>query len=209
MSREGVRDEAGHPVPRPDRRHVLKTGVAALSAAALGGCAPDDGGVPATLEPDLLRAVARLALPTELGTAGTEKAVRDFERWLEGFEAAAERNHGYGTSEIRYGPEHPGPRWAAQLQALDIEARARRDAGFAEISPEVRGEILRRRIEDEGPALPEPARARHVAVGLLAWWLATPEARDRCYGVRISALGCRGLSETGERPEPLTVGDLG
>lgn len=193
----------------PDRRGFLKTGAAALSAAALGGCAPDREGLRATLDPELLRAVARLALPTELGRAGTEEAVTGFERWLEGFEPAHERNHGYGTSEIRYGPGHPGPRWAAQLEALDAEVRARRGVGFLEAPRRLRAEVLRRRIEDEGPGVPEPAGARHVAVGLLAWWLARPEATDRCYGVRVSARSCRGLSETSQRPRPLTAGDVG
>lgn len=193
-----------------DRRTFLKTGAAALSAAALGGCAPDGDRAPRpALDPELLRAVGRLVLPTELGDGGVEDAVSDFERWLDGFEPATERNHGYGTSEIRYGPPDPAFRWAAQLEALDAEARSRHDAGFSELSRDRQEAILRRRLDPDSDDVPPPARARHVAVGLLARWLDTPEARDRCYGVRIRARSCRGLSETADRPRPLTAGEIG
>lgn len=192
-----------------DRRSFLKTGVAALSAAALGGCAPDQDDAPTrpTLDPELLRAVGARVLPGELGEEGVERAVAEFESWLEGFEPAAEQNHGYGTSEIRYGPSDPAYRWAAQLEALEAEARSRHGAGYAELPLPRQEEILRRRLEPAGQRIPSPARARHVAVGLLARWVQTPEARDRCYGARIRALGCRGLSGTGERPQPLPVAE--
>lgn len=194
-----------------DRRSFLKAGAAALSAAALGGCDPRRGGEAPrpTLDPELLRATAGVALPTELGDDGVEDAVRRFERWLDGFAPVEEQNHGYGTHRIEYGPPDPAPRWAAQLRALDLEAGRRHGDGFAALDAEPRRRILRRHVTDEGPGLPSPARARHVAVGLLAWWLDTPEATDRCYGVRIRPRSCRGLSETGDRPEPLTVSDLG
>ncbi len=194
-----------------DRRTFLKaTGAAALSAAALGGCAPNGDGAPRpTLDPELLRAVGRIALPTELDDDGVEEVVSDFERWLDGYEPAAEQNHGYGTSEIRYGPSDPAFRWAAQLEALDAEARKRHERGYVELDRRLQREILRGRLDPEGDGVPSPLRARHVAVGLLARWLETPEATDRCYGVRIRARSCRGLSETTERPRPLTAGDLG
>lgn len=194
-----------------DRRTFLKAGAAALSAAALGGCDPRigrDGSRP-TLDAELLRSVAAVALPTEVGDQGMEDAARGFERWLNGFEPVAEQNHGYGTHRVEYGPPDPAPRWAAQLRALDLEARRRHDEGFASLSTDRRRTILRRQIDDEGPGVPAAVRARHVAVGLLAWWLETPEATDRCYGARIRTRSCRGLSETTERPEPLTVSDLG
>ena len=55
----------------------------------------------------------------------------------------------------------------------------------------------------EGSAVPDPLQARHVAVALLAWWLATPDATDRCYGVRISPQTCRGIANAPQEPEAL------
>lgn len=189
-----------------DRRAFLRSSAAALSAAALGGCVPDApvrAGDRTTLDPAVLRAVGDVVLPGELGAGGRDEAVRGFEAWLDAFEPVAELNHGYGTSEIQYGPPDPAPRWAAQLRALEVEARKRHDAGFTELDPEERRALLESRIEDEGPGFPSPARARHVAVGLLAWWLETPGATDRCYGAEIGKETCRGIGSAPERPAPL------
>lgn len=191
-----------------DRRAFLRSSAAALSAAALGGAVPARAagardGPSADIDPGLLRAVAEVTLPSELGAEGREEAVARFEAWLEAFEPASELNHGYGTSEIRYGPPDPAPRWAAQLRALDLEARRRHGTVFPELDPDRRRGLLERQIDDEGPGFPTPARARHVAVGLLAWWLETPGATDRCYGARIARETCRGIRGAPERPAPL------
>lgn len=194
-----------------DRRTFLRSSAAALSAAALGACVPDAPIRAAAeerrgLEPELLRAAGEVVLPGELGDGGREEAVRGFETWLDAFEPVAELNHGYGTSEIRYGPPDPAPRWAAQLRALEAEARKRHDAGFAELDLDRRRTLLERQIEDEGTEFPFPARARHVAVGLLAWWLETPGATDRCYGAEIGKETCRGIGSAPERPGPRADG---
>lgn len=192
----------------PDRRAFLKASGAALSAAAVGSCAPDDparpgAGAAARLDPALLRSVADLVLPTELGEAGREEAVRGFEAWARAYEPAFEVNHAYGTAQIRYGPADPVPGWNAQLQALDAEAGKRFGSGYAALPVEVRDEILRRQVSDDGQGMPSPVQARHVAVALLSWWLATPEATDRCYGVRIGPQTCRGIDASPLEPEAL------
>jgi hypothetical protein len=195
-----------------DRRTFLKRTGAALSAAAAGACSPGerpsdessgDAGASGPLDPDVLRAVAPLVLPSELGDEGREQAVRDFERWASAYEPVPELSHGYGTAEIRYGPPDPVPGWAAQLRALELEAVKRHGQGFASLAPEVGADLLRRHVTDEGGALPSPLRARHVAVALMAWWLATPDATDRCYGVRVSPRTCRGIATAPPEPEAL------
>jgi hypothetical protein len=142
-------------------------------------------------------------LPTELGDEGREQAVRAFEAWASGYEPVAELNHGYGTAEIRYGPPDPVPAWAAQLRALDLEASKRHGGGFASLGADARLEILRRHVDDDGASIPDPLRARHVAVALMAHWFATPEATDRCYGVRIAPRTCRGIADASTEPEIL------
>lgn len=199
----------------PDRRTFLRTSGAVISAAAVGAsCAPD---TPAhrtdadarEMDGALLRTVAGHVLPSELGDPGREAAVRGFEAWAADYEPVPELNHGYGTSEIRYGPADPVPAWAAQLQALDIEATKRTGSGFAALPPEEAGALLRRHIGDEGAGMPSPLRARHVGVALLAHWLSTPDATDRCYERHIAPETCRGIANAPQEPEPLSTGAKG
>ncbi|HSG07178.1 MAG TPA: twin-arginine translocation signal domain-containing protein [Longimicrobiales bacterium] len=193
-----------------DRRTFLKATTAALSVAAVGACAPepsertDPAAGVRRLDPSLLRNVGAHVLPSELGEGGREQAVQGFERWAAAYEPVPEMNHGYGTSEIRYGPPDPVPGWAAQLQALDLEATKRTGVGFAALDPEAADALLRRHIGDAGSAMPSPLQADHVAVALLSWWLSTPEATDRCYGVRISPETCRGIDIAPREPEALS-----
>lgn len=191
-----------------DRRAFLKSSAAALSGVALGRCAPGEGrgGRRPGLEPGLLRALGGAVLPAgELGAEGVERVVAGFERWLEGFEPVAELNHGYGTAEIEYGLPDPAPRWRAQLEALELEARRRHGRGFADLGPGERRELVRRRVRDDPlSGLPPAAEARHVAAGLLAYFYATPEATDLCYGAEIRPRTCRELRTVHEVPEPLS-----
>lgn len=193
-----------------DRRAFLKTTGTALSAAALGGCASGDSpragnGGAGGLDPALLRGVAVLVLPGELGDVAREAAVVGFERWAAAYEPVAELNHGYGTSEIRYGPADPVPGWGAQLRALEVEATKRYGVGWLALGDARAEEILRRQVDDEGTGIPSPLRARHVAVALLAWWLESPDATDRCYGVRIGPQTCRGIASAPAEPETLAA----
>jgi hypothetical protein len=157
----------------------------------------------------LLRAVASHVLPSELGEAGREQTVQGFERWAAAYQPVPELNHGYGTSEIRYGPADPAPAWAAQLRALDIEATKRTGKGFGALERGDADDLLRRHIGDEGSGMPSPLRARHVAVALLAHWLSTPEATDRCYGVHIAPETCRGIATAPAKPAALDAGESG
>jgi hypothetical protein len=190
---------------RKDRRTFLKQGLALTAAAATTGAA--HGEHPrvsqAAPHPLLLRALAEVVLPSELGAEGRESAVSAFERWLDGYEPAFEMNHGYGTHEIVYGPAHPGPGWQAQLEALDLESHRRADMGFLDLPVERRRALVERQLAGETGGLPSPARAWHVAVGLLAHWATSSGAQDRAYRARIGRHACRGLEELGTPPAPL------
>lgn len=196
----------------PDRRAFLRRSVTAASAAALG-CRPDAGGDTAPLEggareldPEILLAAATVALPSELGPEGIERATRGFTAWLAGYAPVSERVHGYGSQEIRYGPPDPAPRWGAQLDALDREARARTGTAFAALDPDGRRELLAGALADAGGPLPDrpgALEAEHVVVGLLGWFYGSPEATDLCYGRRIDPLSCRPLSASADLPPPL------
>jgi len=207
-----------------DRRSFLKKSAALVGSVGLGGCAPgdraDDAGsdeaaqgssgsaAAVDLDEGLVRAVAEAVLPgSDLGNEGVERAVDGFREWVAGFEAGAERPHGYlyqGLAEIRYGPPHPGPRWADQLESLEAAARSLHGAAFGELEIPARREIIEAELQpDELEGIPGPARARHVAVGLVGWFYERPEATDLCYGRRIDRYACRGLDDVGDEPEPL------
>ncbi len=192
------------------RRTFLKQSTIALSGLAVGACSGrehDPDGL--AIDPRLLRVVGHLVLPTELREEGVERAVVGFESWLDGFEPVAELPHGYGSQEIRFGPPDPGPRWGAQLEALEIEAGKRFGTGYADIGEHEQRRLLERQLAAVTAAAEElpgqPARAEHVAVGLLAWFYGSPEATDLCYGRRIGARTCRPLAAASE--EPALLGD--
>ncbi len=190
----------------PDRRTFLK-GTALAASALAAGCRIDPSpDAPGALPRDLLRALAHVVLPSELGDERRERVVGGFETWLGEYEPVPELLHGYGSQEIRYGPPDPAPRWEAQLEALDLEARHRHGAGFAELAAGERRALIEPALAGAPASLPDQPgalEAEHVAVGLLGYFFGSPEATDLCYGRRIGGLGCRPLAASPERPAAL------
>jgi len=193
-----------------DRRRFLKAagGAAAAAVAAgagsAGGCAGQGTGT-AGLDHGAVLALAQAVLPEELGSEGVAQVAGGFESWVAGYRPAVEITHGYGTGNLDYTPAHPGPGWAAQLEALDLEARARFGTSFAALTLERRTDMVRQQLARERvDRVPDPVQARHVAVGLLAYWAQTPEAANLCHKARIDPYTCRPLEEQARKPEPIT-----
>ena len=153
----------------------------------------------------VLVAVAEATLPVAaLGSAGVARVVDGFQDWVDAYEPVAELNHGYLTHELRYAPADPGPRWQSQLEALDTEADKRHGKPFPELGMAERRALLEPELqEDRLGSLPNTTRARHVAMGLLAYFYSTPEATDLCYEAEISRFDCRGLADLSAPPPPL------
>lgn len=173
---------------------------------ALSRCTPEGADTEATggLDPGLLRALSEVILPTELGEEGRELVTSEFVAWLKGYEPVPELMHSYGSQEIRYGPGDPAPRWASQLAAMDLEAHKRWGMGFGQVGRERRQDMVRRQLRGfDLQRLPAPIRAEHVATALLSYWLATPEATNRCYGRAIDPRMCRPLAASPEEPARL------
>ncbi|MFQ5744010.1 MAG: hypothetical protein ACE5HV_10530 [Acidobacteriota bacterium] len=203
-----------------DRRTFIKRAVALASALGLSSCAPGTdsakGGSAAqvgsvTLDAAMLGALGRALLPVaDLGGDGVERVVTGFQQWLDNFHPVAELNHGYlnrGLAQIRYGPPHPGPRWASQLEALELEARQRHGVSFVELSLPQQRSLIGRQIQQEArDRFPATARADHVAVGLMAYFYAGTEATDICYRAAIGKFTCRGLETAPDEPAPLARG---
>jgi len=186
-----------------DRRGFVRRVGATLPVLGLPACeAPGSPARPA-LEPDGLRSLAEVVLPRALGDRGRERTVAAFEAWLAAYRPVAERDHGYGTGDITYTGADPAPGWAAQLDALELEAKQRFGTPFVDLEPGLRLSLIRNQLRRERGPLPDAADAQHIAVGLLAWWSSTTEATDLCYGASIGKGTCRPLDIVGEAPPPL------
>jgi hypothetical protein len=148
-----------------------------------------------------LLAVADAVLPSSLGASGLSAVVAAFERWLAGYRGGAELLHGYGTSELAHAPPSPAPRFATDLAELDRRSRERHGVPFGQLSADERRALVEQAVDSrtEG-SLPSPARAHHVAIGLLAHWASSPAGIDAGYGVRINRFACRPLSASPDSP---------
>jgi hypothetical protein len=188
------------------RRTFLKTGAALASGLALPGCVPETSKETRTASAggaETLQAVAGIVLPAaSLGEEGVRRVVEGFRKWLDELEPVAELDHAYiETDEILYGPPDPEPLWRAQLEALELEAVKRHEASFALIPREEQEAILKRQLPPNPAAgLSEPARAPHVALGLLAYFYQTSEANDLCYEKAIEKTTCRGIESGAVEP---------
>ena len=192
-----------------DRRGFVRSVAAAVPAAALirpAASEPHES-IALPLDDELLRALGEVVLPSELDAATLTRVIGDFQIWLEAYEPNAELNHGYGTGEIRHTPNDPAPRWESQLGALESEAQSRLNRSFGTADVESRRQIVRAQLSnDDTSRLPRAHTAQHVAIGLLAYYYATPEATDLCYGRAIGKNGCRPLARSPEEPAPLGEG---
>jgi len=191
------------------RRRFLKSSAGLVSGLALSSCTPGERAAPAVgpvLDRTTLDALAEVVLPkTALGESGVGRVVAGFVAWLDGFEPVAERNHPYlWTDDILYGPADPGPQWASQLSALELESDKRHGMRFPELSASERHSILSNQLPGNLESdLPYAGDAAHVAVGLLAYFYQTPEANDLAYGAAIEKQTCRGLDTGPDEPAPL------
>ncbi len=164
-------------------------------------------GKSAPLDDALMGALGHSLLPTELGSDNIDRVVDEFQQWLEQYSTDAELNHGYGTSEIDYTPGDPTSRWQDQLDGLNAEAQRRFGASFVDLDADVRRGIIRQQIADDRlDRLPRAYRARHVAVGLLAYFYASSEATDLCYKAAIGKNKCRPLRRSPDEPISLRPG---
>ena len=153
-----------------------------------------------------LLAIGQSVLPEELGVEGRERIVVGFQRWLNNFRPEPEMAAGWGSAEIPHGAPDPTLRWIRQLEQLDEMAGQRRGTAFADLAEAERLALLRAAITEESLPLRSPAEARHVAVGLLAFFYRSPEATNLCYQAAINSQSCRDLAAAREKPSLLQPG---
>jgi hypothetical protein len=176
-------------------------------AKALEAPTPEQG---ATLDSVMVTRLAEVVLPGELGDAGFSRVSRAFTQWVAGYRKGRELVHPYGSANLRQTGESPAGRWRVQLAALDGDARKKHRRGFAALTRPQRRELVTATLAAERiNRMPDPLDANHVAVALVAWYFATPDATDLCYKARIGPNQCRPLVNAPRQPLPLLDGRRG
>jgi gluconate 2-dehydrogenase subunit 3-like protein len=160
-----------------------------------------------SLDGGMVRGIAEVVLPAELGNAGFSRVSRGFTQWAAAYRQGVELVHPYGSTQLRQTGESPTPRWKSQLTALDAQAREKHQRGFAALTREQRRDLVMTAFASErANRLPDPVEANHVAMALMAWYFASPDAADLCYNARIGRNQCRPLVNSPRQPLPLAGG---
>ena len=160
------------------RRRALLAGLAALRVPwAQTATFPGD-------DAETLRAIAGVVLPAEVDA---DRVTADFVRWVRGWRAGAEMDHGYGNTRIRVKGPSPAPAYLKQL----AELRGKVEAASIEVALRGVGE------------LPRTPGAAHVAADLMAFYFRSSDANDLCYRAAIGRDQCRGLAGSDQPPAPL------
>jgi hypothetical protein len=192
---------------RHSRRSFLRNSAGALAAIGTpAGLEAQARRSKTPLNKDVLQALAEVMLPqAELKAEGIARVTGEFEKWLDGFEPAAEQDHPYlSSSDILYGPPDPRGRWQSQLEALDLEAQKETGKPFRNLSSAERRRLIERSVRSERlDRMPAPAEAGHVSIALAAFFYGTAEANDLCYEAAIGRWQCRGLESGPQKPSAL------
>ena len=158
----------------------------------------------ATLDSVTITRLAEAVLPSELGDAGYTRVSRGFTQWIAGYTPGAEINHPYGSSDIRRTGESPAGRWNTQLSALDRDARTKHQKAFNALTRDQRRDLVLAALGSERTnRMPEAIDASHVALALVSWFFASPEATNLCYHSKIDRNQCRPLVIAPRQPLPL------
>ena len=198
-------------------RRTFVSWLSGVSAALGFGVRPREVEAQGTAEPQdspldgaMVRGIAEVVLPAELGSDGFARVSRAFTQWAAAYRQGVELVHPYGSAQLRQTGESPAPRWKSQLTALDAQAREKHQRGFAALTREQRrGLVMTAFASERANRLPDPVEANHVAMALMAWYFASPDAVDLCYNARIGRNQCRPLVNSPREPLPLAGGRLG
>jgi hypothetical protein len=117
-------------------------------------------------------------------------------RWVRGYRAGAEMDHGYGMTRLRSKGASPALNYQRHLEALR-EALLSGDADSKRQA--VTAALEQAKITD----LPRTPDGRHVAADLMAFYFRSSDGNDLCYRAAIGRDQCRGLDGSEQAPAPL------
>jgi hypothetical protein len=144
----------------------------------------------------VLRAIADVVLPSELGRDGVDRVAARFEAWVREYRPGADTDHGYGRTYLRRKPPSPAQVYIAQLESLS--------ATMLGSDTEAKRAAIERALADakvqELPRLPD---GKHVVSDLMSFYFRGSDANDLCYRAAIGRDRCRGLEDSAKAPPPL------
>ena len=160
------------------------------------------------LEAKALLPLAHAVLPRELGAARIERATGAFAQWIAGYREGEELIHPYGSERIGATGPSPAVKWATQLTALNDAARAAHQRPFQELPVADRTALVQQALAGVpfNPRVPAPIAAPHIALGLLAHFLDSPDATNLAYNKVIDSKQCRPLATSLREPVALQRG---
>jgi hypothetical protein len=143
-----------------------------------------------------LRALAAVVLPAELGSAGIDRTADAFARWVRGYRAGAEMDHGYGATRLRSKAASPAAAYLRHLETL-------RPSLLSGDSDSKRQAVTAAMEQAKITDLPRSPDGRHIAADLMAFYFRSSDANDLCYRAAIGRDLCRGLEGSEQAPPPL------
>ncbi|MBC7926958.1 MAG: gluconate 2-dehydrogenase subunit 3 family protein [Bryobacteraceae bacterium] len=187
------------------RRRVLRYAAATSAALHLDGFAlwAQTADFPGP-HPPTLRALAGVLLPASQGSEFLDRQTELFVRWVKGYRANAEMEHGYGFTRIQNTPAHPAPRYGQQLNQLDSVAQKQHGSPFAQMPAiEQRTLVEATLAEAKITALPPYPGGSHVVADFLAFYFRSSEANDLCFQAQIGRQACNGFAGVEQPPSRL------
>jgi hypothetical protein len=188
------------------RRTVLKSLAGVAVARPLAGFAQTAPAGFSAAQIATLNAVAEVALPSEIGVAARDRAVKSFVAWFTNYKQGSDMGHSYGSSTLRQvsGPS-PIARYPEQFDRLDAEAKALGAATFRALPAEARKTVLEKFLNEPGAVnrLPAQPTGANLVADFMGRYFSSPDAWDVCYGAEIRRDACRVLEGSEKPPEPI------
>jgi hypothetical protein len=177
----------------------------------------------------LLGDLAGVVLPSSLTADDRRRVVESYVSWLGAYQPGADLlalEDSAFLSELPFERAmravtiDPIVQCAGQLEALARLSVATFARSFAELAPGEKAEVVRRVLGEvisglrlttrnplgdpaiwlAGPAAFIGLPSDHVAITLMAFYFASPDAIERCYGARLRPRTCRGFADVGRDP---------
>jgi hypothetical protein len=143
-----------------------------------------------------LMALAEVVLPSEIGAVGRAEAVEAFARWLRGYDADVEMDHGYGFTRLRRTGPSPASRYPVLIALIDRQAAAamrKPGASFAAAPLNVRRTVVENSLKSIKAERLLARPGGNVIEDLMAFYFQSSAANDLCYRAAIGRDACRGL----------------
>ncbi len=137
----------------------------------------------------MLAEVSAVVLPSELGKAGTEAVVKNFENYVREYHGGADTDHGYGFTRVVPKPPSPAIAYVQQLSSFS--------------SPLTKAAIEQHLQQAKVKDLPRVPDGRSIVADLMSFYFRSSEANDLCYLRAIGRDQCRGLAGSELAPKPL------